>query len=59
MMRTSQPAVVVEMSMSLNGFAARTDHSTEDVHAWYEGGDVAVRMPNNERDGHDERGAGS
>ena len=42
------PKVVIEMSMSLDGFVARTDHSTEEVHAWYEGGDVEVAMPNNE-----------
>ena len=34
--------------MSLDGFVARTDHSTEEVHAWYFGGDVTVPMPNNE-----------
>ncbi|BDI23423.1 dihydrofolate reductase family protein [Herbiconiux sp. L3-i23] len=39
--------VVVEMSMSLDGFVARTDHSTDEVHAWYDGGDVEVPMPNN------------
>jgi dihydrofolate reductase len=38
--------VVIEMSMSLDGFVARRDHSTDEVHAWYEGGDVAVTMPN-------------
>jgi dihydrofolate reductase len=36
------------MSMSLDGFVARVDHSTEEVHAWYEGGDVAVSMPNSD-----------
>jgi dihydrofolate reductase len=40
--------VVVEMSMSLDGFVARVDHSTEEVHAWYEGGDVELSMPNHE-----------
>jgi dihydrofolate reductase len=40
--------VVVEMSMSLDGFVARTDHGTDEVHAWYDGGDVAVRMPNSD-----------
>lgn len=40
--------VVVEMSMSLDGFVATPDHSTEHVHAWYEGGDVAVKMPNSD-----------
>jgi riboflavin biosynthesis pyrimidine reductase len=40
--------VVIEMSMSLDGFVATTDHSTEHVHAWYEGGDVAVQMPNSD-----------
>ena len=47
-MSAGDPKVVIEMSMSLDGFVARTDHSTEEVHAWYEGGDVAVQMPNNE-----------
>ena len=47
-MSSSQPRVVCEMSMSLDGFVARADHSTEEVHAWYEGGDVAVKMPNND-----------
>jgi dihydrofolate reductase len=42
------PKVVIEMSMSLDGFVARTDHSTEEVHAWYEDGDVEIPMPNNE-----------
>lgn len=40
--------VVVEMSMSLDGFIARPDHGTDEVHAWYDGGDVAVQMPNSD-----------
>jgi len=40
--------VVIEMSMSLDGFVADPDHSTELVHAWYEAGDVAVAMPNSD-----------
>lgn len=44
----SESKVVIEMSMSLDGFVATVDHSTEHVHAWYEGGDVAVTMPNSE-----------
>jgi dihydrofolate reductase len=47
-MSRSEPPVVIEMSMSLDGYVARVDHSTEEVHAWYEGGDVAVSMPNSE-----------
>ncbi len=43
------PRVVVEMSMSLDGFVARRcDHSTDEVHAWYPAGEVEVRMPNHE-----------
>ena len=45
-MTSAEPKVVIEMSMSLDGFVATTDHSTDEVHAWYEGGDVAVTMPN-------------
>jgi dihydrofolate reductase len=40
--------VVIEMSMSLDGFVARDDHSTDEVHAWYGAGDVEVRMPNSD-----------
>jgi riboflavin biosynthesis pyrimidine reductase len=47
-MSTQGPKVRIEMSMSLDGFVARSDHSTEEVHAWYEGGDVELRMPNHE-----------
>lgn len=47
-MSSTESKVVVEMSMSLDGFVARRDHSTEEVHAWYDGGDVAVQMPNHE-----------
>ncbi|MDO9455152.1 dihydrofolate reductase family protein [Nocardioides sp.] len=47
--RTATPGrVVVEMSMSLDGFVAREDHGTDEVHAWYDGGDVAVPMPNSD-----------
>jgi dihydrofolate reductase len=48
MATASVPPVVVEMSMSLDGFIARSDHSTDEVHAWYQGGDVSIRMPDNE-----------
>jgi dihydrofolate reductase len=47
-MSTTDPRVVVEMSMSLDGFVARRDHSTEEVHAWYGGGGVEVSMPNSD-----------
>jgi dihydrofolate reductase len=47
-MSTQDPKVVIEMSMSLDGFVATLDHSTDEVHAWYEGGDVEVKMPNND-----------
>ena len=48
-MSTKGPKVVIEMSMSLDGFVARAgDHSTEEVHAWYDGGDVEVSMPNHD-----------
>ncbi|MET0672110.1 MAG: deaminase [Microbacterium pygmaeum] len=40
--------VVIEMSMSLDGFVATPEHSTEHVHAWYDGGDVAVQMPHSD-----------
>ena len=40
--------VVIEMSMSLDGFVADPDHSTELVHAWYDNGDVEVKMPNSD-----------
>lgn len=36
------------MSMSLDGFIAAPDHSTEEVQAWYQAGDIPVQMPNNE-----------
>lgn len=45
---TQSGRVVVEMSMSLDGFIARTDHGTDEVHAWYGNGDVAVQMPNSD-----------
>lgn len=34
--------------MSLDGFVARDDHSTDEVHAWYSHGDRPVRMPNSD-----------
>lgn len=40
--------VFVELSMSLDGFIARPNGSTDEVHAWYSGGDTKVKMPNNE-----------
>ncbi len=40
--------VIVELSMSLDGFIARKDNSTDEVHAWYSKGDTQVKMPNNE-----------
>lgn len=40
--------VVVELSMSLDGFIARPDGSTEAVHAWYGQGDTEVKMPNSD-----------
>ena len=40
--------VIVELSMSLDGFIARKDNSTDEVHAWYSQGDTEVKMPNNE-----------
>ena len=40
--------VIVELSMSLDGFIARKDNSTDEVHAWYSQGDTQIKMPNNE-----------
>lgn len=41
--------VFVELSMSLDGFIARPDGSTDEVHAWYSNsGDTEVKMPNND-----------
>lgn len=40
--------VIVELSMSLDGFIARKDNRTDEVHAWYTQGDTPVKMPNNE-----------
>ncbi|MBD2701466.1 dihydrofolate reductase family protein [Spirosoma sp. BT702] len=40
--------VIVELSMSLDGFIARPDGRTDEVHAWYSQGDTQVKMPNNE-----------
>ena len=40
--------VIVELSMSLDGFIARKDNSTDEVHAWYSQGDTPVQMPNHE-----------
>lgn len=44
----SMSKVIVELSMSLDGFIARSDGRTDGVHAWYGGGDTEVKMPNNE-----------
>lgn len=38
--------VIVELSMSLDGFIARPDGGTDEVHAWYFAGDTEVAMPN-------------
>lgn len=40
--------VIVDLSISLDGFIARPDNSTDEVHAWYFNGDTEVKMPNNE-----------
>ncbi|MDI6697074.1 MAG: dihydrofolate reductase family protein [Anaerolineales bacterium] len=40
--------VIVELSMSLDGFIARPDNSTDEVHAWYFNGNTEVAMPNSE-----------
>jgi dihydrofolate reductase len=40
--------VYVELSISLDGFIARPDDGTDEVHAWYFGGDTTVAMPNSE-----------
>lgn len=40
--------VIVELSMSLDGFIARPDGGTDEVHAWYNAGDVEIKMPNND-----------
>lgn len=40
--------VIVELSMSLDGFIARKDNSTDEVHAWYSQGNTEVKMPNDE-----------
>lgn len=40
--------VIAELSMSLDGFIARKDNSTDEVHAWYSQGDIEIKMPNNE-----------
>lgn len=40
--------VIVELSMSLDGFIAHPDGRTDEVHAWYSQGDTEVKMPNNE-----------
>jgi dihydrofolate reductase len=40
--------VVVELSMSLDGFIARPGGSTDEVHAWYNSGDIDIKMPNND-----------
>ena len=40
--------VIVELSMSLDGFIAHSDGRTDEVQAWFGGGDTEVKMPNNE-----------
>jgi dihydrofolate reductase len=40
--------VIAELSMSLDGFIARKDNSTDEVHSWYSQGDTQIKMPNNE-----------
>lgn len=40
--------VIVELSMSLDGFIARPDNGTDEVHAWYFNGDTEVPMPNHD-----------
>lgn len=40
--------VIVELSMSLDGFIAHPDGRTDEVHAWYNQGDTEIKMPNNE-----------
>jgi dihydrofolate reductase len=40
--------VIVEMSVSLDGFIAREDGRTDEVHRWYFRGDTEVAMPNSE-----------
>lgn len=40
--------VIVELSMSLDGFIARPDNGTDEVHGWYFNGDTEVLMPNNQ-----------
>ena len=40
--------VIVELSMSLDGFIARPDASTDEVFRWYFDGTTEIKMPNNE-----------
>ncbi|WP_460675039.1 dihydrofolate reductase family protein [Larkinella ripae] len=40
--------MIVELSMSLDGFIAHSDGRTDEVHAWYNQGGTQVKMPNNE-----------
>jgi len=40
--------VIVELSMTLDGFIAHSDGRTDEVQAWYSQGKVAVNMPNSD-----------
>ena len=40
--------VIVELSMSLDGFIAHPNGRTDEVHVWYGQGDTEVKMPNND-----------
>lgn len=40
--------VVVELTMSLDGFIARPDDSTDEIFGWYFNGDTEVQMPNHD-----------
>jgi dihydrofolate reductase len=40
--------VIVELSISLDGYIARLDGRTDEVHAWYNLGEIEVKMPNND-----------
>lgn len=40
--------VVVDLSMSLDGFIAHHDGRTDEVHAWYGSGNKPIKMPNSD-----------
>ena len=40
--------VIAELSISLDGFIARPDGGTDEVHTWYNAGAINVKMPNND-----------